>query len=204
MKHAGTVLVSAFLLLIAGRTGLSQTPFPPSALTERGTVSVSGKEVPYVIRRLPVSSFPQLPEPIATELEKLGCMIPQTYEAHRPENVVEGSFERTGSSDWAVLCSTRGTAKLMVFFGSALESGPTVLATEPETARLVRHDPTDVMGFAWGIDPATPQQVREAQSGMQHRGPRLDHDAVADTFVEKATVYHFFARNSWEVIDTTD
>lgn len=203
MKHVGIVLVTALSLGLTVRAANPQIDSVSTTLTERGQVEVSGHQVAYIIRRLPVSSFPQLPHAIAAELEKRGCLIPQTYEAHRPENVVHASLERAGSSDWAVLCSSGGTVKLMVFFASALES-PTVLVSEPETARMETHDLTGVMGFAWGIDPASPQRVHEAQSLMEHHQPMLDHDALADSFVEKGTVYHYFSKGGWKVVETSD
>jgi len=127
-------------------------------------------------------------------------MIPQTYEAHHPENVVHASLERAGSSDWAVLCSAEGTVSLLVFFSSA-PSKMAVLASAPETERLQTHDPTGVLGFNWGIDPASPAQVREAQSGMKPRPLRPDHDSLADSVVEHRTVYHFYVKNAWTVLE---
>ena len=29
---------------------------------------------------------------------------------------------------------------------------------------------------------------------MEHRPPLLDHDALADSIIEKSTVYHFYAK----------
>jgi hypothetical protein len=194
------LLAAAFVVFVA--VAHSQTDLAASTLT-RGKLYVSGHEVPYVIRRLPVSSFPELPEKIAAQLEKLGCMIPQTYEAHRPENVVRASLERAGSSDWAVLCSSAETVQLMVFFESSPTS-PIVLSSQKEIARLKAHDPSGVLGFAWGIDPASPGQVREAQSGTRRHVPMLDHDALADVFVERTIVFHFFSKNAWKVIETGD
>ena len=201
MKLAGIVVLTAASLMLES-AAYSQTDPAAATLTERGNLNISGRDVPYLIRRLPVASFPDLPEKIASQLEKLGCLIPQTYQAHHPENVIHASLERPGSSDWAVLCSTDRTVKLMVFFANS--SIPSVLATESETARLETHDRTGVLGFAWGIDVASPQQVREAQATMEHHPPKLDHDALADTFVEKSTVYHFFTKNAWKIVDTTD
>lgn len=201
MKYVGKV-VTALALAISGAAN-SQVDSISAAFTERGHLDVSGREVPFIIHRLPVSSFPQLPAPIATRLDELGCLIPQTYAAHRPENVIHASLEHEGSSDWAVLCSVHGTVKLMVFFASAPES-PVVLASEPETARMETHDLTGVLGFAWGIDPASPRKVHDAQSSMAHRHPMLDHDALADSFVEKSTVYRFYSKTGWKIIDTTD
>jgi hypothetical protein len=170
---------------------------------ESGQIVVAGRSTPYLIRHLPVSSFPELPAGIQDLLNRRGCLIPQTYEAHHPENVVHASLERAGSSDWAVLCSVQGTVSLLVFFASTPEQ-VLVLASAPETQRLQAHDPTGVLGFNWGIDPASPEQIREAQTGMEHRPPRLDHDALADSVVDRGTVYHFYLRSAWTVLDMQD
>ncbi|HME58942.1 MAG TPA: hypothetical protein VKF63_11440, partial [Terracidiphilus sp.] len=154
----------------------------------------------YLIRHLPVSSFPDLPDELVALLNRRGCLIPQTYEAHHPENVIHASLERPGSSDWAVLCSAQGTVSLLVFFSS----DPTrllVLAAAPETERLQAHDPSGVLGFNWGIDPASPEQIRQAQAGLLHRPAPVDHDALADSLVDLHTVYHFYLKNSWIVLE---
>ncbi|MDR3750430.1 MAG: hypothetical protein P4K94_02990 [Terracidiphilus sp.] len=172
---------------------------PPAQLTETGKVVFAGDTTPYLIRRLPVSSFPYLPAAIQDQLNLRGCLIPQTYQARRPENVVHASLERNGSSDWAVLCSVRGTVSLLVFFDSS-SAPPAVLATAPETERLQVHDTSGVLGFNWGIDPASPEQIHEAQSSMEHRPPRLDHDALADSVVDRRTVYHFYSKSAWTLV----
>jgi len=133
-------------------------------------------------------------------LNRRGCLIPQTYEAHGPENVVHASLERAGSSDWAVLCSAEGTVSLLVFFGST-PAQLVVLASAPETERLQAHDPSGVLGFNWGIDPASPEQIRTAQIGLLHRPALADHDALADSLLDHRTVYHFYAKNAWIVLE---
>jgi hypothetical protein len=172
----------------------------PAQLNESGQIVVAGRSTPYLIRHLPVSSFPELPAGMAELLTRRGCLIPQTYEAHHPENVVHASLERADSSDWAVLCSERGTVSLLVFFSSA-PAKLLVLATAPETGRLQAHDPSGVLGFNWGIDPASPEQIRTAQIGLPHRPARLDHDALADSVVEGRIVYHFYLRSAWTVLE---
>ncbi|MGA7340959.1 MAG: hypothetical protein WBE72_25235 [Terracidiphilus sp.] len=185
-----------------------QTPFSvegrgPGPLIESGQIVVAGHPTSYLIRHLPPSSFPGLPVAIQELLSLRGCLIPQTYEAHRPENVVEASLERHGSSDWAVLCSENGTVSLLVFFGDG-GGQPRVLASAPETERLQFHGVSGVLGFDWGIDPATPEQVHEAQAGMQQSPPRLDHDALEDSIIDQTTVYHYFSGNAWTVVQTSD
>jgi hypothetical protein len=201
MGRAGLV-TGAFslsgLILACVAAAPQQTDSQPQ-LVKTGTIQVDGRTTQYVIRHLPVNSFPELPEAVAKALVERGCLIPQTYQAHGPENVVQASLERAGSSDWAVLCSAHGTVSLLVFFGSAVGgiARAQVLATAVETERLQVRGADGVLGFNWGIDPATPEQVHDAQAGMDKRPARVDHDALADTLVDRHTVYHFFTKGTW-------
>lgn len=201
--------LAAMALTLGVLAGWGQSALPPAQLeakplAESGQIMVAGRSTPFLIRHLPVSSFPELPESIAVVLNRRGCMIPQTFEAHHPENVVHASLEHAGSSDWAVLCSVEGTVSLLVFFDGGTAEGPgqvagqpVVLASAPETQRLQAHDPSGILGFNWGIDPASPEQVHEAQVGLENRPARLDHDALADSVVEHRTIYHFYAKSAW-------
>jgi len=176
---------------------------PIDAFSSQGHVTVDGKETPYLVRHLPASSFPSLPAAVADELVQRGCLIPQTYEAHGPENVIRGSFSRAGSNDWAVLCSVRGTVSLLVFFQGS-EQGPAVLSSAAETTRLEWNGASGKMEFAWGIDTATPELVHEAQTGMRRRPARPDHDAIASSMINGETVYRFYTGSAWTFVDTSD
>ena len=191
------------LLLVALFCACSPIPAqqPRSAeLDESGQIVVAGRSTPYLIRHLPVSSFPELPAAVVELLNRRGCLIPQTYQAHRPENVIHASFERPGSSDWAVLCSVQGTVSLLVFF-SGNPAQPAQLASVQETKRLQSHPSSDALGFNWGIDPASPQQIRDAQIGLAPRPAKLDHDALADSVIDQKTVYHFYASTTWTLVE---
>jgi hypothetical protein len=174
-----------------------------SSLVTEGRIDQDGRSAAYEIRHLPVSSYPNLPLDVAGQLTDRGCQIPQTYEARHPENVVHASFQHPGSSDWAVLCSTQGTVALLIFFGSA-PGQPLTLATAPETRRLQPHYGSTVLGFNWGIDPATPDAIHEAQIGLTPRPARLDHDALSDSTVDRKTIYRFYAKGSWSILDMPD
>jgi hypothetical protein len=201
-------MVAAFLagffvscLLYSGTLAAVAQSFQPSSLVETGQVSIAGREVSYRIRNLPVSSFPELPHAVVETLMARKCLIPQTYEAHRPENVVHASLERPGSSDWAVLCSAQGKVSLLIFFASASPTQPTVLAEAAMIDRLQAQDLSGVLGFNWGIDPASPKRIHEAQAGMEHRPVPPDHDCLADTTVDHQTVYHLYRDGAWEKVD---
>jgi hypothetical protein len=171
-------------------------------LSQSGQVTVDGHNVPYRIRRLPVNAFPDLPEKVANQLNRRGCLIPQTYAAHHPENVVQASLERKGSSDWAVLCSAQGTVSLMVFFGSAPGTGM-VLSSAPETRRLQRHDTSGELGFNWAIDPASPEALQQVRN-LDPRPAVIDHDALADSVVDRRTVYRFYSQQEWMVMRSSE
>lgn len=200
MRCPGRVARSAGVLMLAASLAVVVAAQAPRPLVESGPAIVNGQSVPYLIRYLPPSSFPDLPPVVVQQLVLRGCLVPQTYEARRPENVVHASFEHAGSSDWAVLCSAHQTVSLLVFFESAPES-PAVLATEIETDRLQARVVTGTFGFNWGIDPASPRRVREAQIGLTPRPPAIDHDALADSVIDHRTVYRYFAHGKWTVLD---
>ena len=195
-------LLSLLILFFCSMLMHTQENFS-APLNRSGQVLVDGHSIPYLIRHLPVTSFPQLPPAVESVLTRRGCLIPQTYEARQPENVVHASLQRRGSSDWAVLCSERGAVSLLVFFAGNL-ANPMVLASAPETERLQSHGSSNILGFNWAIDPASPEQVHEAQMEMRSPPPRIDHDALADSVVDQRTVYHFYSGNAWTLLDTGD
>jgi len=196
-------LLLSSVILICCSPGIRAQNSPANPLDTSGHIMFDGHSTPYLIRHLPVDSFPQLPLAVQASLSHRGCLIPQTYEAHQPENVIHASLEHPGSSDWAVLCSAGGVTSLLVFL-STNYADPAVLATAPETERLQSHGASPFLGFNWAIDSASSEDVHEAQLGMRHPPPRVDHDALADSIVDRRTIYHFFSKNAWILLDTQD
>jgi hypothetical protein len=207
MKIAAGILVGLISALVCGHLDAEAQESSPGTQTqsfnESGKTSVGGKNVSYLIRRLPVNSFPDLPDAVAETLTQRGCLIPQTFAAHRPENVVHASLDRAGSSDWAVLCSAHGTVELLAFF-ARMPGKAMTLASAQELERIQRHDSSGVYGFDWGIDSVSPKQVREAQSGLTHHPAAVDHDALADTVLNQKTIYRFYAHEEWTKLDVAE
>ena len=87
-----------------------------------------------------------------------------------------------------------------MFFGSG-PARPAVLASAPEKQRLQRHDSSGALGFDWAIDAASPDTVHQAQSAMERKPPRIDHDALADITIDRTTMYRFFSRGTWKLLD---
>jgi hypothetical protein len=183
-----------FTVIAVSAQAVPDVPALPSTeQVETGLAGIHGglPYVPYRIRLLPVSSFPQLPTEVAMQLERLGCMVPQTYEAREPENVIDGSFEKKGSNDWAVLCSVNQVSTLYVFFQSDLAS-PIALRHQPDSEWLGVEWSLDY-GSAWGIARRAPRMMPYADNA--------DHDGIDDAFVEKSDTVHYFEDGHWTTID---
>ncbi len=170
---------------------------------ETGRVRLpSGAEVVYRIRLLPLTSFPAMPAVVSAQLNERNCMVPQTYEARAPENVVHASLERKGSDDWAVLCSVNGSTTLYVFFQSK-PSAPIALRRQRDTEWL-GSEVVGAYGSAWGIARRGPSQMRVGKGvGAVARGG-FDHDGVDDAFVEKSSTTHYFEDGNWIVLDNSN
>jgi len=97
MKRTTMILLTAASLALGtlpvrGQGALLSAERRPAQLVESGQIVLAGQPMAYLIRHLPVSSFPSLPAAIADQLNQRGCLIPQTYEAHGPENVIHASL----------------------------------------------------------------------------------------------------------------
>ena len=148
----------------------------------------------FAFRMLPPATFTELPAPILRDLEKRRCMIPQSYEAKSPENVIHGAFLQQGSNDWAVLCSQNGTSTLLVYWNGAA-SKPAELAAQVDSDTADPYDETSLLGYARGIDPASPNKIDELLANKPY-GP-FDHEGIRDAHIEKSSVIHYFKGGTW-------
>ncbi len=199
VSNCFAIIAAALLFMCASARAVSQEP---PGLLETGHIAAAGKQVPYRIHRLPVNAFPDLPDVIASALTSRGCLIPQTYGAHGPENVIHGSFERAGVADWAVLCSSHGKVSLLAFLAGGSPSEPAVLEVAAETSRLQRDEATGELGFDWGIDTATPKQIRDGEAGMTKRPSAPEHDCIADSVLDRAPTYRCLQAGKWVAFST--
>jgi len=169
---------------------------------ETGSVlSAEGKPIAYRIRLLPVASFPALPAQVATELKRRGCMVPQSFEAKQPENVIHGAFRAHGSDDWAVLCSVEKTTTLYVFFAGQAES-PVALRSQADSAWLGAEPGSLVSGSAWGIAVRSAAELRSTPA--LRRGLTIDHDAIDDARLERSLTIHYFEGGRWISLNGDD
>jgi hypothetical protein len=202
-------VTAAMAALMAAVPSFAAAQSEPGAASseqiETGRVRMpGGNEVVYRIRLLPLASFPSLPAEVTAQLEQRKCMIPQTYEARAPENVVHASLERKGSSDWAVLCSVNGATTLYVFFQS--QPGAPVALRHQRDTEWLGSEVLGAYGAAWGIARRSPSQIRQMQlhrNGMTAKSD-IDHDGIEDAFIEKSSMTHYFQDGSWITLENSN
>ncbi|HEY1229395.1 MAG TPA: hypothetical protein VGF26_18975, partial [Ramlibacter sp.] len=122
------------------------------------------------IERLDPAAFNEVPVTVRAGLQRLGCTIPQSYTARRPENVIRGSFTARGAAEWAALCSVNGTSDIVIFRAGLAEP----------VARLAR-EPDDI--YVQVLAPGRRGYSRllaAAPAGTDGLNP------IHDAFVEKA------------------
>lgn len=188
----------AIVIVIMNITHARAQTTPNTEQFEAGQKQTAHGLHDYKIRMLPVSSFPNLPQAIASQLNEQHCLIPQTFEARRPENVIHGEFEKRGSSDWAVLCSHDGSTSLLIFFNGAFDK-PTTLAEWKNTDRLGSEKPSDDLGSAWGISTIPPDGMQHTPNVHKH-GP-FDHDGIEDDFLEHSSIVHYYRSGNWLALE---
>jgi hypothetical protein len=206
MKGTAVAGVLAALITVP-LTALPQSP--PAGETqinaeriESGTIPApEGNTIAWRIRLLPLSSFPELPSAVAAELSRRQCMIPQSFEAREPENVVHGAFRSADSRDWAALCSAQAVTTLYVFFAGQFDS-PIALRSQPDTVWLGAEPGESVLGSSWGIAVRSASELRATPE--LHRGITIDHDAIDDARLERSLTIHYFQNGRWISLNHSD
>jgi hypothetical protein len=188
------ILCCCVLACVVSAAQVNAQPQAQTEQVETGFATIHGRpNVPYQIRLLPVASFPQLPPSVAQQLDRIGCLIPQTYEAHEPENVIHGAFEKKGSSDWAVLCSVDRVTTLYVFFQS-----------DPANPIALRHQrDSEWLGVVWSLDYGSAWGITRLPPRLMRRTDDADHDGIQDAFVEQSFTVHYFQNGRWTTIDSS-
>lgn len=148
------------------------------------------------IVRLGPTAFPELPGNVSRELRRRGCTIPQEAYSKKPNNVIKGEFAKAGQTDWAVLCSTRGVSRILVFW-SGSEANPAAIAPE-EDRKFIQMMTAPDAGFSRGITAVGRSFImRHYDAYGGPKPPPIDHQGIDDAFIEKASVTWYFHGGKW-------
>jgi len=156
---------------------------------------------PAKIVRLKPAEFPQLPAAVREDLDRRGCLIPQTFAAKHPENVISGKFREGAAEDWAVLCSREGLSSVLVFWNGSAHM-PDELAKSRDADSMQTYDRSGVLEYSRVIITASPSEIGKRE-GNKQLGP-FDHDGIDDGFLAKGSVIHYFRQRQWERLEGAD
>ena len=156
------------------------------------------------VRRLAPSAFPELPPPVRRDLLARGCRVPQAYDESRPHNVLRGSFTAANRVEWAVLCSVRDTAAILVYDGRrgvVLDS----LARSSDAA-WVRSVAGDQRGYSRRLSVLPGRAISRwrIHDGEQDVAQPIDHDGITQAFAGKAAEAFYRSRGRWFRQATSD
>jgi hypothetical protein len=148
------------------------------------------------IVRLAPAAFPEMPARVVREARRRGCTVPQTPYTRKPHNVIQGEFAKPGQTDWAVLCSVKGTSTILVFWDGS-ERNPAAIAPMVDRNFLQTINSNEP-GFSRGISPVGREFiVRHYGAYGGPKPPSIDHQGINDAFVEKASVVWCFYGGHW-------
>jgi hypothetical protein len=144
----------------------------------------------HEITRLPPTAFSELPRDLVRELQRRGCTIPQTS-ADKRGNVIKGTFAKPGKTDWAVLCSAKGSTTMLVFWnGSASD-----LAKLNETAD---DSSGEFKVFIRSVDRTFVTYLFRKFGGLNL--PIVDHDGIESTESIGPALLYFY-EGQWQGVN---
>jgi hypothetical protein len=147
------------------------------------------------ITRLSPLDFTEVPEPIRKALDKEGCAIPQTMLSPR-HNVVHGEFVQKGQVDWVALCSKQGASSLFFIWGGKATCPNRIGASDDKDFLQGVRD--EKVAFSRRIDAISKEGLKYKYDRRPAKAPKdMDHDALRDAFLEKASSILYCSNNKW-------
>ena len=166
------------------------TPAPNATDT---TIRARFDRAAQEIRRLAPAAFPELPAAFRSELEQLGCTIPQSDYSGQRGNVIQGQFAATDQTDWAVLCSRNGLSVILVYWGGPVQCARE-LVQAPDAAYL--QGLGERIGFSRGITRTNRYNDYPYADATPRENP-LEHDGIENAFEGKGSVIYFCRGGNW-------
>ena len=167
-KNLSVILIASALLLVSAGAFCEQFP------------------------RLAPSAFRELPRSVSVDLEKRGCVVPQTYTSTTPHNVVSGYFEGGKQKDWAVLCSDGKNSAVLVYWGGSTEN-VSALDSMPDKNSM-QNIGNGKEGYSRRIKVVPPDKIKKKNPLAQ-----VSHDGLEIAFIEKGSTIHYFDKGKWSL-----
>ncbi len=154
------------------------------------------------IRYLKPESFSELPPGIVSVLRNRKCGIPQPMGNSTPRNVVSGKFFEDEPRSWAVLCSMDEWSSILVFRNAA-DQNPHSLDSMADCTFLQGDE--NFIGFSRDIRTVGRDYILDHDRGYSGEKPaQITHQAIEDSFLEKASSLWYFSDGKWYELPGAD
>ncbi|HYK90414.1 MAG TPA: hypothetical protein VE398_16685 [Acidobacteriota bacterium] len=189
--------------MIVGLAVLSVLAYLAPISTRPGRQSDIWAEASKKIQRLQPDAFLNLPPGIVSELKKRRCTVPQAEGYREPHNVIKGSFERNGQTDWAVLCSDGGISRILVFWdASAARIAELEISADRE---WLQSGADGRIEYSRKIEPVgQPYIIQHYEAYGGEKPPPIDHQGINNIFVDKASVVLYYYQGKWMKLTGAD
>ena len=151
------------------------------------------------ILRLPPFDFPELPAPIARELVRRGCLIPQAEQwADGLHNVISGQFRRPGQTDWAILCSIDRISSILVFWNGSAADVEVVNGEQRADRHYLQGMGDQPPAFSRLIGAVGKEYILVHYA--RHGGPEpppIDHQGINNAFAGKVSTVRYWYKGEW-------
>ena len=162
------------------------------------------------VHRLPPDSFPDLPKVVHDSLVNRGCEVPTPWPSK--VNVVTGAFTRKGAVEWAVLCSVRDTSQILILDATTGAVADSLLRSPDSFWVQGNGDNTWLFSRYIALVPMSRLNVvptdTTSEEGPIYYGAFLpkpiDHDAIDQAFLDKASTTFYFALGKWFEVGSSD
>jgi hypothetical protein len=164
-------------------------------LTRPNSARAQAGPSPDSVRRLPPAAFLTLPVVVRRDLDIRRCLVPQPWDGQAPGNVVHGAFTAARVTEWAVLCSVRGTSRILIY---RIDTGGTAHVVDSLLPSADVGWMQGIGGGRWGFSRLLKtmplRKIRAWRSDIDgHAIPQpIDHDAIEQVFVGKAAEAFYY------------
>jgi hypothetical protein len=183
MTHSEMIVVAGALVLL--EQSLAQS------------LGAKLEEVDKQVVRLKPNAFKELPRSIVLELAHRRCSIPQATTEPVGHNVISGQFAVRGQIDWAALCSVDGVSSILIFWkGSATNVASIAPRRDKE---FIQAFDKGLFGFSRRIRAVNRDSILSHYKAYGGPSPPavIDHQAIEDAYVQKASVFWYYYQARW-------
>lgn len=179
------------------------TPASPEATWDSAEWSFRITEAEKAMVRLPPAAFTEVPLGVRSQLQAMGCRVPQVHELDEPHNVIKGRFASKDQEDWAALCTLSDSTSILVLWGGPSRCPSPVVASDDRG--WFQGVGSGILGYSRKISTSSIATILSyAEEFDGPPPPARDHDGIDHQFFGKASTILFCHEGTWHRLQGID